>query len=438
MQDSYLSEENARRLAHYITQVHGEGKKIEDCINPYGSIWDRGYEVLKDVVVNATLEFNAQNTQVFLKDAKFDRDFGAHKLDLSHVCFYGMNVRRIWWNAQADTPAPPFVVGLNFEHKGNQEHMKVWNETVKRMLPTTQQQQIHSECLFYDVTPSGPCGEVVPEESRSSPFGLDIPQYGTIKRFFSATFGMVDKDEDLLAGCIKLPPQVCQQLGLPVYAVPPNPPEGYELAAGTWNEDAYDTWLRKVHNLPADKPLNKVRFFAAIPVDHALAWPLNSDGYAQQRGLRSEKLWVTNPNNDDDVVLWYHIVTDRTLFGLRDSLMRDLVPKVDRRPLQDVAFEIILKNPNAPIPQDLRIGMTVTLKYLAPSLDKKKPVAIAMHPEFPSASNWAPTATAQMEEQIRKLFMPQGEGQGFKPPPVKTLEQVVAEEEEGNQMDMSN
>lgn len=316
--------------------------------------------------------------------------------DLERVCIYGITCRH------AKSTMPISVgVRLNYYHSSMSE------------LQDTQEQDKVREAaggirglftMIHRTEPEGKDLSVIPMPTLHFAYQND---------FFCRTMMYID-ESNLMNGIVVIPPEVCEAAGLPIFKKMPDPDErmiskllasmkidpasdaGKEQA-----EEAREQWRENIKDqCEGAKPITH---FYAIPINHVLAWGFHSEEFMMQRGQRAEQFRVELPGGDAAVL--YFLVGSAFFDTLLEGFRVGWMNKVDKRPLNQVAFEFlpILRDVYPDVPADVTkvMGSFSLRSYFTycsgPKIGLKTQAGLApaLCPGFPSCHQWSPDEVAR-------------------------------------------
>lgn len=285
--------------------------------------------------------------------------------------------------------------------------------------------------------------------------------FGPCNKEFVRTMALIN-DSNLMNGIIKIPGEVCKAAGLPIFNGFPGPEESllvkYMEQLSLRQKDIEDAReqreYRKKMGLSDPEPMNTIeeeeedidmeaykqafidetkkqqeerhkddqfiKFYYALPINHVLAWPLQSEDYARGCGFRSEQFRFKNPDTGKSVIL-YFLVGDCYMDLMVKWFREKFMNMVDVRPLNSVGFEFVpMLNGDYPdIPAEktrvagvLRIRAHIDYMTAPAGLNNKtiSELAPALSPAFPRADQWSVDeqtkemlADAYQRQQLEKL-----------------------------------
>lgn len=327
--------------------------------------------------------------------------------DLDRVCAYNIVCRNIW------SSVPINIAGrLNFYHKG-----------IDELQQSEQQDSLFAAAggvkgAFISIASTKKDGEdieVVPMPALG---------FSCVNDFFTSTMALINK-RNILNGIIEIPHHVCLEANLPVYRGAPDPGEAFlvgALEAMTLNKDGHTTKvLSEEETMQARSTLTqqfkekwtestaaaqKIHSFVAIPINHILAWPLHSEDYAAQHGLRSEQFRFLPPGPGAEPIVLYFLVADVFFRAMLEEFERTWLGLVDMRPLASMAFEFVPmldRQRYQNIPADVNtvqgvMALRSYVTYMAPpklsqvTIDQLAPT-LALN--FPPSESWSIDAVAK-------------------------------------------
>jgi hypothetical protein len=216
-------------------------------------------------------------------------------------------------------------------------------------------------------------------------------------------------------GCVQIPTEVCIQAGLPVWhehCLEPSEElikhalksvQGDLVAMREAYVANYKQQLLERFN-KADRPT----YFVAIPINHILAWPLQSEEYRSSGNMRVEELRYSNPQVGN--VLLYYLVPSTLFDFLLKTWTSNCSRGVDVRPLNKVGFEFIpLTSNGGGGGGGGQVRLTAQITYMAaPPLNATtiSKLAPALSLEFPPASQWC--AADQERAAMLKAYEAKG------------------------------
>lgn len=290
----------------------------------------------------------------------------------------------------------PWAVRINYEHaamahvQGTEEMDEIFKETGA----------VHR--AYTIISKTEPSGEELEMATplRALSFSYLNPE------FVRTTFLL--NERNILNGIIRIPREVCIEAGLPVYNGPPQPDEGFilkqleNMQLGSSREEVVQNFQKEWHDTYVTPDMRPIDHYVAIPIDHLIAWGLHSKDYAEERGYKCHYYSYVREEGQEPVVLYFVIAN--VLF---DQMLKDTLSfclnKVDKRPLHQVAFELVpMTRPSAPEPSVHRgeIMLRSTITYAAsPKLSQKTidGLAITLCPGFPTSHYWS------MDQMTRQL-----------------------------------
>ena len=306
-------------------------------------------------------------------------------LDFDHVCPYTIVTRHLRSNVQW-----PVAARLNFYHQGK--------ETLEHRAEHDAMMEAGGAVRagYVTIHPTGAAGQDV--EVSAMPF----EPFAFRNDFFTGTMALVN-DSNLEKGIITIPRDVCIQAGLPVF-------QGHILTNSIMDMSISET-EQKLMEIAKKRELKTISDWRAIPINHVLAWGMQSDEFARERGLRVLKflfspppLAAAAPGNEkehkkpDDVLLYY-LIDDTAYYQLLEYFRRDWMGKVDVRPLSSMAFELLPlqayghQHHIAPEQVNGSIVVRSSIAYMvAPKLTAAQiaELAPALYPGFPTCHQWNP------------------------------------------------
>lgn len=203
-------------------------------------------------------------------------------------------------------------------------------------------------------------------------------------------------ESNIRNGCVQIPTEVCIQAGLPVWhehclepseelikhalkSMQGDPVAMREAYVANYKQQLLETFSK------ADRPT----YFVAIPINHILAWPLQSEEYRSSGNMRIEELRYSNPQVGN--VLLYYLVPSTLFDHLLKTWSVNWSQGVDVRPLNKVGFEFIPLSSEGSRPINGTVRMTAQITYMAaPPLNAAtiSKLAPALSLTFPPASQW--------------------------------------------------
>jgi hypothetical protein len=153
---------------------------------------------------------------------------------------------------------------------------------------------------------------------------------------------------------------------------------------------------------------DKINCFYAVPINHIIAWPLQSDNVTRTSGYKAEKFIFQPPTpagatKVPDPVLLFYLVADVYVKRLISYVETTWMPLVDARPLRSLSIELIPVTTAATVPNDAHrvggyAGVKGFVKYAcAPPLSDRVIDSLApmLAPDFPPAHYWSLDEAAQ-------------------------------------------
>lgn len=341
---------------------------------------------------------------------------GKMEADLERVCPFSVVTRHV----RSNVPIP-VAVRLNFYHASLNELEK---------------QEEHDELLaiggaikgaYMSISPTPPYGEDVEVAA------LKRRQFSYCNEFFASTMALVNED-NLQNGIIKIPPEVCREAGLRVFNGAPEPPDDWVLIDAMermdMSEDDNDRaaqfksqWIAQAER-QGQFPISH---YYAVPINHVLAWGLQSKEYAAVHKVDREEFFftpvlpptatkekVSGPLGAGDILLYY-LVSDVSMKAIQDDFTKHWMGKVDARPLDSIGFELVPLTGARRYPglaesvKEVKVDvLTVrsTISYMvAPKLSKAQLANLAptLCPTFPTCRDWDPTEAARQRDLERYL-----------------------------------
>lgn len=352
------------------------------------------------------------------------------QVDLERVYPYSVVTRHV----RSDLPIP-VVMRLNYYHSG----LNVLERLEEHDDFMTIGGSIKGAYIAIERTPD--CGKDM------SVAGLQRREFSYCNEFFVATMALVNED-NLRNGIVPLPPDLCLAAGLPIYRGAPEPPE--ELLAGAMDElcdeaegmsisedhversstsrsreemvrDFKSKWEENAERMVQAQKYKRVSMFYAVPINHVLAWGLQSEEYCRRHQVFREEFFFSPPPEaagkdgkmPDDILLYY-LVPDVTFDAIMANFCARWMGKVDARPLKSIAFDFVPLTGARRYPQmppntftaQGAVSARSTIDYMvAPKLSRKQIAALApaLAPTFMSCRQWDPVE-AERERQMLEEF----------------------------------
>ena len=324
-------------------------------------------------------------------------------LDFDRVYPYSVVTRHL-----ASSVPWPVAIRLNFYHQGKEllehraEHdaMMAAGGAIRGAYATIQ--------------PTGAGGQDV--EVAAMPY----EPFAFRNDFFTGTMALVN-ESNLQNGVVIIPPNVCIQAGLPVFRgriIQRDDDDAGALANAMMDMSISET-EQKLMETAKKRELRPISDWRAIPINHVLAWGMQSDEFARERGLRVYPFSYSpnvppdkNGKRPDDITLYY-LVDNVAYAQLLEYFRVAWMGKVDVRPLSSMAFELLpmqaqeMQRTTGKVPEQVTGNLTVqsSISYMvAPKLSEAQiaVLAPALHPEFPSCRQWNPFKMPYLEDDNEK------------------------------------
>lgn len=332
------------------------------------------------------------------------------EVDLDRVYPFSVITRHV----RSNVPIP-VAIRLNFYH----QHLNV-----------LEKQEEHDELLAIGGAIKGAFTSV----SATPPYGEDVEvaslkrrQFSYCNEFFVSTMALINED-NLYHGIVKIPPDVCKTAGLRIFEGIPEPPDDWVIADALEMMDISKDERSAQFKAKWVEEAEKQKMFAishyyAVPINHVLAWGLQTKEYAAAHKVDREEFYFTPPPTQGggggvkpkgflgagDILLYY-LVSDVSMKAMREDFDKHWVGKTDQRSLNSMGFDMIpmtgaKRYPG--LPQDTE-SVTVdtlvvrsTFSYMvAPKLSRAQVANLAptLSPTFPSCRDWDPAEAARQRE----------------------------------------
>lgn len=316
--------------------------------------------------------------------------------DLQRVCIFGFATRHVWSSLPIN-----LMVGTSFSHSGMQSRF-----------------QLDHTREFYRAAGAETNAYMV-ISGATPPDGLDVNAVPLARsnvyanRFFTATMALIN-EENYMNGILEIPRDVCVAAGLNVYQGPPTPPEEMIVDAlnnanvpdNAENRAIYTEKYQAQWTLDM-KDRTPIRAYFAIPVNHVLAWALRSVAFSVAHKIHVEVFDFTPPPGNaagldpNRSIILYYVLPDVEFQSIVKSFKTSWLGKVDMRPLSSIHWEFapLLEReryPDLPPATNAVTGVISVrshLTYMIPpklTPQQQKGLFPALHPEYPSSSEWCP------------------------------------------------
>lgn len=320
-------------------------------------------------------------------------------VNLDDVCIYDMKSRY-----NSSTHDIPWAVRLNYEH----------------VYMSQLQQTTELDEMFKEAGAVSRAYMAIFKNEQGEEMEMAVPirnlEFSVLNPSFVRTT-MLLNERNIMNGIIRLPREVCEQAKLPIYKGPPEPSEEMVLAQLQAMEiegeeedmtarkqqvaqEYIEQYKRDWEQTYLNPKLQPIDHYVAIPINHLLAWGLQSQDYADERNYRAERFHY-KPAEGEPVVLYFLLANAWFDTLLKDTLQMCL-GKVDRRPLGQVGFEFVpMTRPSQPpghYEGDVTLRTVITYAA-APTLSQQTidGLAMTLHPEFPTSHFWS------VDEMTRQL-----------------------------------
>lgn len=313
-------------------------------------------------------------------------------LDFDRVFPYSVVTRHL-----ASSVPWPVAMRLNFYHQGK--------ELLERRAEHDAMMAAGGAIrgAYVTINPTGAGGQDV--EVAAMPY----EPFAFRNDFFTGTMALVN-ESNLQNGVVTIPPNVCIQAGLPVF-------QGriIDTLADAMMDMSISETEQKLMETAKKRELKPISDWRAIPINHVLAWGMQSNEFARERGLRVYPFSYSPnvpPDKDgkrpDDITLYY-LIDNVAYAQLLEYFRVAWMDKVDARPLSSIAFELLpiqaqeLQRRQGQVP-DIACGnlkVQSSISYMvAPKLSKEQiaVLAPALYPEFPSCRQWDPFKMPYLED----------------------------------------
>jgi hypothetical protein len=162
-----------------------------------------------------------------------------------------------------------------------------------------------------------------------------------------------------------------------------------------------------------------ISHYYAVPINHVLAWGLQSKEYATLHRVDREEFYFTpatsstekikGPLGAGDILLYY-LVSNVSMKALRADFAQHWMGKVDQRPLNSMGFDVVpltgaRRYPGLPLDtQHVTVDTLMvrsTFSYMvAPKLSRAQVANLAptLSPTFPACRDWDPKEAARQRD----------------------------------------
>lgn len=342
-------------------------------------------------------------------------------LDFERVCTYSIVTRHL-----ASSVQWPVAVRLNFYHTGKEllEHRAEHDAMMEAGGAV--------RAAFVTLSPTSAVGQDVEVAAMPrEPFAYR-------NEFFTSTMALVNSS-NLQNGVVTIPFDICIKAGLPVFqgtistmaaAAAATTCSATPMVGDADDEDADDDLAnslmsmsiseteQKLMETAKKRELKPITSWRAIPINHVLAWGMQSDEFARDRGLRVYSFYFTpppelsvsspeegKPQKKPDDILLYYLIDDIAYYQLLDYFAAAWMNKVDVRPLESIAFEMLpLQAPSRGRgPEQVSGAVTVRSSityYVPPKLSAAQiaNLAPALCADFPTCHEWNPWKMPYLED----------------------------------------
>ncbi|MBX9636413.1 MAG: hypothetical protein K2Q45_02540 [Nitrosomonas sp.] len=252
--------------------------------------------------------------------------------DLQHACVYHIICRHVAIRHLSGAAA----VRLNFYHKGVNKVQKA--QKIDELVESAK----GIKGAFMAIYPH------TADENGRSIESVPLHQSPCCNEWFNRTMALVN-ERNMLNDIIEIPYEVCLAAGLPV--VLNNLPQS----------DFMNKFMQQVaENATADGK-EAIRTFYAIPGNHVLSWPLQSNDFAARCEFRARRFDVNGKT-------LFHLVSKPDFDRMVYSFKRTMLDKVDMRPLSSMAMEFVPMSINKPLKGSIKLRCWA--QYMVPPLKK--------------------------------------------------------------------
>lgn len=212
-------------------------------------------------------------------------------------------------------------------------------------------------------------------------------------------------EKNLMTGIIEIPHQICLEAKLSVWKgvvepteedlvkmmggmkIDPNSEEGKQQ-----RNNMIGQYKAQLEQMTATEDACPSHFWAAIPVNHILAWGYHSESLRNSCGHRVEEYRFVSADGSQSGTIYY-LVPEALLINIVKTTREQWIGKVDKRPLKSFGFELIpmLESGRTGI-IDAHVSLSVMITmYTSPNLgpqtiDNLVPV---LSRGFPPAAKWS-------------------------------------------------